>query len=68
MAGGVHGKAVELANHVSVAIREQFIKLRAIALKFSALVDDFAKGFLDLLDMLPDPNFPTQLALNIGGT
>ena len=57
MTRGVNGKALKATNFVNVAILEQLVELRAIALKFGPFVEKLPKGVLNLLDVLTNPDF-----------
>ncbi len=59
-------KGRHFANVVGVTILEQSIKLRPVALKFRAFVEDFAEGVLNFDDACTNANFATQPILNLG--
>ena len=42
------------ADHVTVAILEQSVELRAVALELCSFVEDLTEGLLDDRDLVPD--------------
>ena len=65
MTGCIHGKCLHRADHIRIAILEQRIKLRSVALKFRTFVENFAKGLLDHHDFFTDPDFAPQAILKV---
>ena len=51
------GKASHAAHHVLIAILEQRIKLRSVALKLCAFIEDFAERVLHRHDPKTDAQF-----------
>jgi hypothetical protein len=47
----------------TVTFIEQTVELAAVTFKFGALVEHFAKGILNYLDLFADTNFSTQSLL-----
>ena len=66
VAGGVDRGAGHLADRVGVAIIEQPVELRPVALEFGAFVEHLAERVLHHGDVTPDPDPAAQLALDIG--
>ena len=67
VSGGVQSIRCHGADLVAVTVGKQPIKLRAIALKFSPIVEDLAEGLLYHGNAIADAQFAAQLLLNIGG-
>jgi hypothetical protein len=66
MAGRVHREAGHSADLVGVAVVEQPVELRAVALELGAFVEDLAEGVLHHGDVAPDADLAAQLPLDIG--
>ena len=63
MSGCINRKALHVAYLIRGAVFEERIKLRAVTLKFGALIEDFAEGFLDDQDFFTNADFSAQLVL-----
>ncbi len=61
----VHRKGVHVADLVGVAVLEERVELRAVALEFGAFIEDFAEGVLNNHDLFANADFATQLGLDI---
>ena len=57
---------VHLADRVGVAVVEQPVELRAVALELGALVEDLAEGVLHDGDVAADAELAAQLLLDVG--
>ena len=63
MTGCVHNIPPQLPDMKTVTFIEQTVELAAVTFKFGALVEHFAKGILNHLDLFADTNFSTQSLL-----
>jgi hypothetical protein len=54
------------SDHVGVAILEQRVELRAVALELGAFVEDLAEGVLHHGDLVADADLAAELLLDVG--
>ena len=66
MAWRVQHVAAHLADVKAVALFEERVELRAVALELGALVEDLAEGVLDDPDVVADADLAAELLLKIG--
>ena len=66
MARRVHHLAAQLADMEAVALLEQGIKLRPVALKLAAFVEHLAEGVLHHGDLVANADLAAQMVLQIG--
>ena len=66
MAWCVQGDRVEFADREALAIREQMVKLPAVALEFGARIEDLAKDVLDDTDVLADAERTATPVFDVG--
>jgi hypothetical protein len=59
-------KACIAANIVGVAVLEEGVELRAIALELGAFVEDLAEGVLHDHDLVADADLAAELVLDVG--
>ncbi len=64
--GRVHGEAGHAADLVGVAVGEEMVELRTVALELGALVEHLAERVLHDADVLADADLPAQLLLDVG--
>lgn len=62
----VEGVGGHPRDRKAVPIGEEAVELRTVALEFGSFIEDFAKGVRNDNDVLADPQFSPELALNIG--
>lgn len=65
MARRVHVESLHVADLVSVAILEQVIELRPVALELGAFVEDLPEGVLHDHDLRTDPDLAARLLPDI---
>ena len=66
MAGRMHCVSCHGPDLVALAVAEQPVELRTIALELGAFVEDLAEGVLYDGDILTDPEFSSKLILDKG--
>ncbi len=66
MAGGMQGKTLQATYLVGIAIGEELVELRAVALEFRTLVENLAECVLHGENVLADADFAAQFLLNVG--
>jgi hypothetical protein len=62
----VQGNRVEFADREALAIREQMVKLPAVALKFGPGIEDLAEDVLDDTDVLADAERTATPVFDLG--